>query len=241
MSERFTRRKFIAAIPLTAIGVAVLSACGATATPIPPATATKAAPAAPPTTAPVQQAPATATAAPASDLAADQTLRLVSFSVPAFINPAREGASLRMMTENTFRPPFFLDKDSKQLPGVCTKWDVSSDGLKYTLTMDPAAKFSDGSAVTAADLKFSWEYLCYPETKSGTASYLAAQIAGSADVVGGKTKDLAGLVAKDPGTLEVTLAKPYTPFAEAFSTFIAGVIKKDTTASGDGWDMKPIN
>ena len=27
MSERFTRRKFIAAIPLTAIGVAVLSAC----------------------------------------------------------------------------------------------------------------------------------------------------------------------------------------------------------------------
>lgn len=240
MAERITRRKLIAALPLTALGVAVLSACGASATPTPAATATKAPVAAPPTTAPIQAAAATATSAPVSDLAADQTLRLVAFTLPAFLNPAREGGSLRMMTQNTFRPPFFLDKDSKQLPGICTKWDVSADGLKYTLTMDPNAKFSDGSKVTAADLKFSWEYLTYPETKSGTAAYLTAPIVGYADVVAAKSKDLPGLVAKDEGTLEITLGKPYTPFAKAFSTFIAGVIKKDNTAGGDGWDAKPI-
>jgi peptide/nickel transport system substrate-binding protein len=155
------------------------------------------------------------------------------------------------MTENTFRPPFVLDKDGKLQPGVCTKWTVSDDGLKYTLTMDPNAKFSDGSKVTAADLKFSWEYLTDPTTKAGLATYVTLPIAGYADMVAGKAKELTGLVVKDDATLEITLSKPYTPFIKAISTFIAGVVKKDnvlgtpntTDATGATlitWDAKPV-
>jgi peptide/nickel transport system substrate-binding protein len=43
--------------------------------------------------------------------------------------------------------------DSPQ-PGLAKAWHVSSDGLTYTFTLR-AAKFSDGSPVTAADAKFS--------------------------------------------------------------------------------------
>jgi peptide/nickel transport system substrate-binding protein len=269
---QLTRRSLLA----RSLGIAattLLAACGASPTPTtaPASAATKPAAAttavttagsttavattvtAPPTAAPAQLASpiASPSTVPQGNLAPDQTLRFVSYALPKNIAPQLEGGSLRLMTENTFRPPFVLDKDGKLLPGVCAKWAVSDDGLKYTLTMDPQAKFSDGSQVTAADLKFSWEYLTDPTTKSGTASYVTAPIVGYADMVAGKAKDLPGLVAKDDATLEITLAKPYTPFIKAISTYIAGVVKKDnvlatpTKQDDKGaalitWDEKPI-
>ncbi|MGN6358827.1 MAG: ABC transporter substrate-binding protein [Thermomicrobiales bacterium] len=274
MKVRLSRRRFMTMVPLSVLGTAVLAACGASPTPTtaPASAATKpaaaattaasttsaaptAAPtvAAPPTAAPAQLASpvASATAVPQANLASDQTVRLVSWALAKNIAPQLEGGPLRLMTENTFRPPFVLDKDGKLQPGVCTKWTVSDDGLKYTLTMDPNAKFSDGSKVTAADLKFSWEYLTDPTTKAGLATYVTLPIAGYAEMVAGKAKELTGLVVKDDATLEITLSKPYTPFIKAISTFIAGVVKKDnvlgtpntTDATGATlitWDAKPV-
>lgn len=265
MKNRISRRQLITIVPLSVVGTAFLAACGASATPTTAPVATTAAAsgstapvatkavAAPPTAAPAQLASPVAppSAVAQGDLAADQTLRFVSWALPKNIAPQLEGGPLRLMTQNTFRPPFVLDKEGKLLPGVCTKWEVSADGLKYTLTMDPQAKFSDGSQVTAADLKFSWEYLTDPTTKSGTASYVTAPIVGYADMLAGKAKELSGLVAKDAATLEITLTKPYTPFIKALSTFIAGVVKKDnvlatpSTTDNTGatvvtWDEKPV-
>ncbi|MGN6562590.1 MAG: ABC transporter substrate-binding protein, partial [Thermomicrobiales bacterium] len=274
MKVRLSRRRFMTMVPLSVLGAAALAACGASPTPTtaPASAATKpaaaattaasttsaaptAAPtvAAPPTAAPAQLASpvASPTAVAQANLAPDQSLRLVSWTLAKNIAPQLEGGPLRLMTENTFRPPFVLDKDGKLQPGVCTKWTVSDDGLKYTLTMDPNAKFSDGSKVTAADLKFSWEYLTDPNTKSGTASYVTAAIVGYADMAAGKATAMSGLVVKDDATLEITLSKPYTPFIKAISTFIAGVVKKDNvlatpnTKDDKGttlvtWDAKPV-
>ena len=46
-----------------------------------------------------------------AELADEQTLRLVSWAIPAFIRPSNEGGPLRMMTENTFMPPFYEDAE----------------------------------------------------------------------------------------------------------------------------------
>src|SRR5207245_797364 len=116
-------------------------------------------------------------------------------------------------------------------PGICSDWKVSADGLTYTLTIDPRARFSDGSKVTAADLKFSWEYLCFPETKAWASAYVAGPIVGYQDVVDGKSRTMAGLAVKDEQTLEVTLARPYTPFVKAIALPYAGVVKKDQVVS----------
>lgn len=183
---------------------------------------------------------ATPQIAMSAELSDDQTLRLVSWALPATIRPSNEGGPLSMMTENTFLPPFYEDDQGKLVPGICTDWSVSSDGLKYTLKMDPLAKFSDGSQVTAADLKFSWEYMTYPETKSGLASFVTTPIVGYDDVVAGKSKDMKGLVAIDDATLEVTLTQPFTPFIKAISINVAGVVKKENALSSDSWDQHPV-
>ena len=145
-----------------------------------------------------------------------------------------------MMTLNTFMSPFYEDEAGTMMPGICTGWSVSEDGLIYTLTMDPAARFSDGTQVTAADLKFSWEYLTWPETASWASSYLTGPIVGYAEVVAGSTRELAGLVVVDDATLEITLSEPYTPFNKALTLNVGGVVKKENVLSGDDWDTNPV-
>jgi peptide/nickel transport system substrate-binding protein len=211
MSGRINRRQLVAGVPFAALGLAGAGRQARGASP------------------PLQ-----------AELAEDQTLRLVSWALPAYIRPSNEGGPLRMMTENTFMPPFYEDENGELLPGVCTDWSVSEDGLTYTLTMDPRAKFSDGSPVTAADLKFSWEYMCYPDTKSGNAPYVVASVVGYEDAVSGTTTDLAGLVVVDDATLVITLSQAFTPFIKAIATYMAGVVKKDNALTGDDWDRTPV-
>jgi hypothetical protein len=150
MKIRISRRRFMTLVPLSVLGTTVLAACGASPTPTtapasaatkPAAAATTAATtagsssaaattaasttaAAPPTAAPAQLASpvASPTAVAQANLASDQTLRYVSWGLAKNIAPQLEGGVLRFMTENTFRPPFVLDKDGKLQPGVCTKW-----------------------------------------------------------------------------------------------------------------------
>ena len=42
-------------------------------------------------------------------------------------------------------------------PGLASDWTVSSDGLTYTLNLRPDLKFSDGSALHAADVVASFQ------------------------------------------------------------------------------------
>jgi ABC-type oligopeptide transport system substrate-binding subunit len=265
MTSRISRRRLIAAVSLSAVGAVALAACGAPAAPPPPTASTSAAPttappptaaaapttAPPPTTAPVvapTTAPATmapATPTPAvqavTDRATDQSLRITGFGQPTTLEPAQEGGSLRCMTQNVWRPLFYLNEKGELLPGVCNKWEVSEDGLKYTFHVDPQAKFSDGSPITASDIKKSYEHSADPALKTWTQPYLSAPILGAQDVVDGKTKEMKGIVAKDDQTVEMTLTSPYTPFIKNTANYIGGIIKASDAAKGDGWEAKALS
>lgn len=61
------------------------------------------------------------------------------------------------------------------IPDLAKEWKISRDKMTFTFTLDPLAKFSDGTAVTSADVKFTWETLINP--KHNTApfqSYLSS-------------------------------------------------------------------
>ena len=47
----------------------------------------------------------------------------------------------------------------KPVPHLATSWTVSPDGLEYVFKLDPAAKFHDGSPVTAEDVEYSFKRL----------------------------------------------------------------------------------
>src|SRR5713101_3819489 len=50
----------------------------------------------------------------------------------------------------------------KVIGDLATSWSVSADGLTYTFTLHQGVKFHDGSALTSADVKASWDRIISP-------------------------------------------------------------------------------
>src|SRR5436190_9358196 len=92
---------------------------------------------------------------------------------------------------------------------IAEKWDVSSDGLKYTFHIRKGVKFHNGRELTADDVKFTFNRLGDAKVATTYArSIIIGSIAGFADVDGGKSTDLSGVKVVDPNTVEVTLSSP---------------------------------
>ena len=72
-----------------------------------------------------------------------------------------------------------LAPDNKTLePRLALSWTGNDDQTQFTFKLDPKAKFADGSQVTSADVKYSWQRL---GGLKGSASYLVGQIKSIAE------------------------------------------------------------
>lgn len=64
------------------------------------------------------------------------------------------------------------DADGRPVPGIARGWEVSDDGRTWTFELDPEARWSDGSPITAADFERGFERAVDPATASPTAGWL---------------------------------------------------------------------
>ncbi|MFT3851751.1 MAG: ABC transporter substrate-binding protein [Ilumatobacteraceae bacterium] len=110
-----------------------------------------------------------------------------------------------------------LDQDNKTLiPRLATKWSANDDLTEYTFDLDPNAKFADGTQVTSADVKFSWERL---QGLKASSSYLVSLI---------KSID-----ASDPAVVKVTLSQSNSAFlAQVNAPYLGIVNSKAAQAQG---------
>lgn len=183
----------------------------------------------------------TALAAQATPVAADrQVLRWggVGGMSRLFIGAYPSGLIASMGT-NFWMPPFLNDASGAVLPGVCLDYDLSDDRTVYTFHLDPAAKFSDGTKVTAGDMKFTFEWLTNPASENPFPYYQTAGIAGQADVRSGAATEMAGLRVVDDETLEITLERPFASFVSIMSQVLTGIYQRKNIEEGAGWDQKP--
>lgn len=74
--------------------------------------------------------------------------------------------------------------DGTVRPKLAQKWEVSKNGLVYTFSLTPNAKFHDGAPVTAEDVKFSFDAARNPETKSSDEGLEAVE---KVDVLNART------------------------------------------------------
>lgn len=93
------------------------------------------------------------------------TLRVGSNSDPATLNPYVFGNEF---DRNAFRPVYdpLLDYDLttyEVVPALIESYDVSADGLTWTLNVRQGVTFHDGSPMTAADVVWSFEQALVPE------------------------------------------------------------------------------
>jgi|HubBroStandDraft_6_1064221.scaffolds.fasta_scaffold14414_4 peptide/nickel transport system substrate-binding protein len=78
------------------------------------------------------------------------------------------------------------------VPGIASMPAISSDGLTYTFTLRPGAKFSNGKPITPADVKYTYMRLMAPALDTGTGQYFT-NVVGAPDYLVGKSKTLAGI------------------------------------------------
>jgi peptide/nickel transport system substrate-binding protein len=103
------------------------------------------------------------------------------------------------------------------LPRLATSWEGNADNTVFTFKLDPAAKFADGSAVEAKDVKFSWERLA---NMKGSASYLMAGLKSIDD--------------SDPTTVVATFEAPNSAFLPIAAASYLGIMNSDVVIAQGG-------
>ncbi|WEF26646.1 ABC transporter substrate-binding protein [Klebsiella aerogenes] len=98
-------------------------------------------------------------------------------------------------------------------PRLALKWE-NKDNLVWTFHLRPGITWSDGTAITAQDIVWSWERLVSPATASPYASYPGnMHIVNAREIAEGKQQpDTLGVKALDDSTLQVTLSQPNAAF-----------------------------
>ncbi len=104
---------------------------------------------------------------------------------------------------------------------LASKIDIAPDGIIYTVTLKPGAKFHDGSAITADDVVFSMERIL--AMKQGAYGLFKGVIDP------GKTKAL------DPHTVQFTLNRPFAVFTSILSELwvVNSALLRQHDKSGD--------
>lgn len=105
-----------------------------------------------------------------------------------------------------FSPLVIIDDSGQPVPELAESWDISDDNLTYTFHLRDNLKFSDGSPLTAEDVKFTLELLNDP-AYSGTADFTDIVIAGTDEFKNGDATGLSGIKVLDDQTVEITTEK----------------------------------
>ncbi len=72
------------------------------------------------------------------------------------------------VTSLVLEPLVGRNRDTLELyPLLAKDWTTSSDGKRFTFRLRPEARFSDGRAVTAEDVLFTWQTVTNPKNLTG--------------------------------------------------------------------------
>ena len=117
-------------------------------------------------------------------------------------------------------------------------YDVDRQGLVYEFILRNDLKFSDGSALTGGDFKWSWERALEKSDSGSRARDVFGLIEGADAVILGKSEDLSGVEVIDDRTLRVRLTNPRADFPALLADSVAYVLKKDNVLS---WGIEWAN
>ncbi|MED1783073.1 ABC transporter substrate-binding protein [Brevibacillus fortis] len=126
----------------------------------------------------------------------------------------------------------FADGSTELAPSLAEKWEVSPDGLVYTLTLRSGVKFHDGTDFNAEAVKYNferWSDKSHPQHSPEGFEYYISQFGG---YKGDANHVIKSVEAVDPTTVKFTLTRPLAPFLAnlAMSPFAIGspeALKKD--------------
>lgn len=123
------------------------------------------------------------------------------------------------------------DGSSEVVKSLVTDYSVSGDGLTYDFTLREGVVFSNGSALTASDVQFSFERLL-KAAKENTE--IPLEILGGEAVMKGEAESLEGFAITDDTHFSITLAAPNAGFPAELSAPAASIVDAESMSPGFG-------
>jgi peptide/nickel transport system substrate-binding protein len=117
------------------------------------------------------------------------------------------------------------DEMSGVRPDLAKSWDISDDKTTYTFHLREGLKFSDGSDLTASDVKFSLERLRDEEES----------------VLRSMFEVITSIETPDDQTVVIELEHPSAPFMSALAVFSASIVPEDVVRErGEDFGSNPV-
>ncbi|HGT2665619.1 TPA: ABC transporter substrate-binding protein [Raoultella planticola] len=147
---------------------------------------------------------------PRTVLAEKQELVRNNGSEPASLDPHKVESDVEFnIISDLFEGLVSVSPAGEIEPRLAEKWE-NKDNTVWTFHLRPGVTWSDGTAITAQDIVWSWQRLVSPLTASPYSSYPGnMHIANAQEIAEGKkAPETLGVKAVDDATLEVTLTQP---------------------------------
>ena len=145
---------------------------------------------------------------------------------PDSLDPQRaQGLAAHAILRDLFEGLTRVNAKGNIEPAIATSWSISTDGLRWQFKLDPNARYSDGTAITASDFVYAFERALNPNTAAPYASQLSA-IRGATERLAGKSIALLGVAALAPQLLQIELVRPDATLANTLSMPIAAPVKR---------------
>jgi len=216
-------------------------ACGSAAAPKPdsssdakPATSQTAKPADPATAIPV---PIDAPAAESESVSGTVTLMASDWGTQSF---EPRDASGQIMTQFRMLHGWLIagNENTKMIPGIAEKWELSSDGLQWTWTIRDGVKFHNGDDLTIEDVLFSLDRHHGPEAADNAVHSIFIQ----------QSKRTVSQEITGPNTIVVTQTEPNATYPFLMSQLHSSdahgaVLPKnywDEVGGKEGWEKAPV-
>ena len=151
---------------------------------------------------------------PGTALAEKQELVRNNGSEPSSLDPHKVESDVENnIISDLFEGLVSVSPTGEIEPRLAEKWE-NKDNTVWTFHLRPGVTWSDGTAITAQDIVWSWQRLVSPLTASPYASYPGnMHIVNGAEIAQGKkAPETLGVKALDDTTLEVTLTQPNAAF-----------------------------
>lgn len=169
--------------------------------------------------------------------AAEQVLRIISPLTSTNWSPLKGGGFAYALNSLWWAAPMYFDAQSQIQADAFVSWAPSADSTVWTFKLDPAATFSDGSKITAADAKGSFELATMPSTKHQRIGQVLGGVVGYADVAEGRAQEISGIVALDEETLEITLASADPIFFMRLASHLLPILKPSQARDENGEEI----
>jgi len=140
------------------------------------------------------------------------TLRVGLPSTPRSFNPLVTTDGYSTMTLDLILPKLIrYNARLEPVPYLAKEWKTSPDRTTYTFSLDPRARWTDGTPVTARDVKFSIQLWGNRRIGSVVAARVAL-IQGMLEFGEGRVSEVSGLQVVDDHTIKITLVRPSATF-----------------------------